>query len=323
MKKKATKQLKSEENKGKKYSELKMPGQKAETQGPETHAQKLSDREKQGFSRDLPNGLTDREMLYAVVILVLIGGIIYFFITGGFGKVKDTEGYSKGSSSVVNYDLTSAATSLPVLSKNYSSTLPILGNESAPIAIIEFGDYQCPFCGRFYTEAEKHIDSDYIKTGKVRFYYKDFPQSGLHDKAMLSSNFARCANEQNKFWEMHNKLYENMGAWEILQLSTAKQRFREYANELGLDTSKLDICIDSEKYKEDITRDIQDGARIGVIGTPTFLIYIPKSNANIDDVQRAKSAIRGSLVQQGDKYIIIIEGFRDYYQFKTVFDTVK
>lgn len=260
--------------------------------------------------------LSDKEMFYIVIILALIGIIIYLFVTSGFKAEKEkaitdikTELGQKGS--------------LPQLS-NYLGSLPALGDNDAPISFIEFGDYQCPFCAKFYNEAEPIMILKYVNTSRVKFYYRDLPQIEIHDKAMLASHTARCANEQGKFWEMHNKLYKNHNSWSLLSVSSAKQRFQDYANELGLDLAMFNSCVDSEKYKNEINLDMQDATRLGISGTPTFVVQIPKDKTTPEDIQKVRSVVRGtSLVQQEDKYTIIIVGARSYNDFKAFFDLVK
>ena len=260
--------------------------------------------------------LTDREMFYIAIILVLIGIIIYFFIGGSFGAEKEK------AMNEVKSGLGQKG-GIPTLN-NYFGSLPTLGDNSASVSLIEFGDYQCPFCAKFYKEAEQMIILKYVNTSKVKLYYRDLPQPELHDKAMLSSHAARCANEQNKFWEMHDKLYQSHNSWSILSVSSAKQRFQEYANELGLDTDEFNGCVNSEKYKNEIGADMQDAARLGISGTPTFALHIPKDKVELEDIQKVISIVRGtSFTQQGDNYIIIIVGARNYNDYKAFFDLVK
>ncbi|MDO8429563.1 MAG: thioredoxin domain-containing protein [Candidatus Daviesbacteria bacterium] len=90
--------------------------------------------------------------------------------------------------------------------------LPILGNESAKVTLIEFSDYECPFCSRFHTDAFKQIKSEYIDTGKVKFYYRDYPLAQIHPGAQKAAEATRCAADQGKFWEYHSLVFENQTA---------------------------------------------------------------------------------------------------------------
>ncbi len=87
--------------------------------------------------------------------------------------------------------------------------LPVLGNPNAPVTIIEFSDYQCPFCEAFFTQTEPQIKKDYIDSGKVKFYYRDYPLSQIHPGAQKAAEAARCAGDQNKYWQYHDSVFQN------------------------------------------------------------------------------------------------------------------
>jgi len=142
--------------------------------------------------------------------------------------------------------------------------IPFKGQKSAPITIIEFSDFQCPYCERFYTQTLPLIDENYIKTGKVKLTFRNFPLS-FHQYAQKAAEASECANEQNKFWEYHNKLFEN-------QNSLDTDSLKKYASELGLDTGKFNSCLDTGKMKSVVQKDFDDGAKYGVSGTPAFFI---------------------------------------------------
>ncbi len=144
---------------------------------------------------------------------------------------------------------------------------PSKGDDDAPITIIEFSDFQCPFCGRFFTDTLPEIQEQYIDTGKVRLVYRDFPLA-FHQYAQKSAEASECADEQGKFWEMHDLLYENQDEWNDVGVD----KFKEYASEIGLDTEQFDDCIDSGKYEEEVLADFEDGQSAGVSGTPAFFI---------------------------------------------------
>lgn len=141
---------------------------------------------------------------------------------------------------------------------------PVKGNTDAPIAIIEFSDYQCPFCARFFKTTLPEIERDYIKTGKVKYIFRDFPLD-FHKDAPKASEAANCAGEQGKYWEMHDRLFENQGNLKI-------DRLKQHAVEMGIDSSAFDSCLDSGKYTTEIEKDVEDGRRAGVGGTPSFFI---------------------------------------------------
>jgi protein-disulfide isomerase len=138
----------------------------------------------------------------------------------------------------------------------------IRGNFDAPITLVEFSDFECPFCARHYPTLNK-ILSDY--KGKVRLVYKHFPL-GFHPNAQKAAEASECADEQGKFWEYHDKLFENQAN------GLSIDKFKQWAKDLGLDTNKFNDCLDSGKYAQKVQADYQEGAQKGVDGTPATFI---------------------------------------------------
>ncbi|MDP3792276.1 MAG: DsbA family protein [bacterium] len=148
---------------------------------------------------------------------------------------------------------------------------PILGNERAKVTIVEFSDYQCPFCRTFWRDTLSQIKKEYINTNKVRFVYRDFPLS-FHPMAGASAQAAECAGDQDKYWEMHDKIF---GEQEKLGQGTVTytiQDLKKWAGEIGLNRSAFDQCLDSEKYKDEVAKDFADGSAAGVSGTPSTFV---------------------------------------------------
>ncbi len=148
---------------------------------------------------------------------------------------------------------------------------PYKGSENASVVIIEFSDFQCPFCKRFFDTTLKQLEEEYIKTGKVKFVYRDFPLD-FHQNALLAAMAAECADDQGRFWDYHDVLFERQSEWEGLDNEEAKEKFKEYASQLGLDENQFNECLDSEKYREEVMDDMKDGQKYGVTGTPTLFI---------------------------------------------------
>ena len=138
------------------------------------------------------------------------------------------------------------------------------GNPDAPVIIVEFSDFQCPFCATFYQNTLSQIEENYIKTGKVKFIFRDFPLPG-HLNAQKAAEAAECADEQGKFWEMHNMIFDNQGAIGVVDL-------KQNAKSLGIDITAFNNCLDSGKYADEVIKDMNDGVVVGVSGTPTFFI---------------------------------------------------
>ena len=146
-----------------------------------------------------------------------------------------------------------------------------LGDEDAPVVVIEFSDFQCPFCRSFWRDTLPRIKSEYIDTGKVRFVYRDFPLD-FHPGAMPAAQAAECAEEQGKFWEMHDKIFreqDKLGAGTI-QFGVAE--LKKWAGEIRLNTGKFNSCLDSGKYSAEVENDRKEGQAAGVSGTPGFFI---------------------------------------------------
>jgi len=149
---------------------------------------------------------------------------------------------------------------------------PSKGNQDATVTIIEFSDFQCPFCGRFQVETLPLIVEQYVDTGKVKFVFRDFPIQNIHPNALPSAAAAGCANEQNKFWEYHDALFENQGVWSKVDTASAITIFKEYATKLNFNQEQFDTCLETGKYLPEINNDLNDGRNYGVTGTPGFFI---------------------------------------------------
>ena len=142
---------------------------------------------------------------------------------------------------------------------------PSLGRADAPVTIVEFSDYQCPFCGRFFATTLPALKTEYVETGKVRYVFRDYPIDQLHPHARKAAEAAHCAGEQGKYWEMHDMLFQNATALALPLLA-------EHARRVGLDAAKFDECLSSGRHATRVGRGIADAAAAGVKGTPGFVI---------------------------------------------------
>jgi len=141
---------------------------------------------------------------------------------------------------------------------------PSQGSKDASVTIIEFSDFECPYCARFYSQTMPQIRMNYIDTDKVKFVYRDFPLD-FHQYAKKAAEAAECADEQGKFWEFHDKLYENQNALD-------NESLKQYAKDMGLKTDQFNTCLDSGKMTQEVLKDLEDGSSYGVTGTPTLFI---------------------------------------------------
>src|SRR5919112_5086736 len=136
----------------------------------------------------------------------------------------------------------------------------IKGSASAPVEITEYADYQCPFCQTFATIQMPTIEERLIRTGRLRWRYRDFPLQ-QHTFSRLAAHSAACADEQSKYWEQHQRIYDGQSEWAAL--GDAGPKFREYAQANGLDLTRYDECMASHKYAGRIQASYEEGVKLG------------------------------------------------------------
>ncbi len=141
----------------------------------------------------------------------------------------------------------------------------MLGSRTAPITVVEFTDYQCPFCQRFHVSVFGEMKRLFIDTGKVRFYSRDLPLDSIHPNAMRAAMGARCAAEQGQFWKLRDIMGSNPGKLEMADLV-------EDAESLKMDTAAFRTCVESGKYREAVQANVIEALRFGIGGTPSFVI---------------------------------------------------
>src|SRR2546428_683106 len=142
---------------------------------------------------------------------------------------------------------------------------PMLGRADAPVTLVEFSDYQCPFCQRFFATTLSAIKKQYVDTGTVRYVFRDFPLDQMHPQARKAAEAAHCAGELGKYWEMHDVLFQN-------QKALAPPQLAERARTVGVDGAKFDECLSSGRHAARVERGLTDGAAVGVQATPTFVV---------------------------------------------------
>jgi len=131
------------------------------------------------------------------------------------------------------------------------------GEPSAPVTIVEFGDYQCPACGGYAMQIQPRVDLAFVETGKAKFVFYDFPLTRNHPNAFLAARAARCAGEQGQYWQYHDHLYRNQASWSAKQHPVSD--FVDYAAALGMDRGPFEACLDSDKYADIITANMRLG----------------------------------------------------------------
>jgi len=140
----------------------------------------------------------------------------------------------------------------------------VRGDPKAPITLLEYSDFTCGFCEKFFHETFPKLLSEYIETGKVRFVYRDFPR-GM-GSPLRAADAARCAGEQQAYWPMHDRLFNSKG-------QLAPDDLKLYAKELNLHGEQFSECLASHRYMEDIEKDLRDAGSLGIRGTPAFVLF--------------------------------------------------
>ena len=154
-------------------------------------------------------------------------------------------------------------------SKLIQNGSPIMGNPSATITIVEWGDYQCTFCYKFHQSTLNTIKQDFIETGKVKLVFKDFPLNG--SDSVLAAEAAYCAQDQGKYWQYHDELYKNWGGERTGWVN--RDSLDKFATTVSLDLEKFDKCLDDHKYLERVNQMYEFGKEIGIDATPSFLVF--------------------------------------------------
>jgi len=208
--------------------------------------------------------------LYALVMpmIFIIGLGLGFLARGWVQPVSETSAVSAASSNPAS----AAAQTNPQAPVETQQVVryevpvdddPILGSQDAPITIVEFSDYECPYCRQWHSEVYTQLLDAY--GDQIRFVYRDFPLESIHASARPAAEAANCALEQGEFWDYHDKLFS-------MELGLSSEAYQEYATQLELDTDEFQECIDSGRYQEEVQSDFEFAANLGVRSTPTFFV---------------------------------------------------
>jgi protein-disulfide isomerase len=160
---------------------------------------------------------------------------------------------------------------------------PTKGNPAAKLVIVEFTDFQCPFCGRYARETYPQVMKEFVESGQALYVFRHFPIASLHPDAVNAARASECAFEQGKFWEVHDRLFNNQQRLQLAQLPT-------YAQGLGLNDARFAACMSTPASLGRINSDKQDGVRVGVTGTPGFLVGQVLGNGQVRLLRRFKGA---------------------------------
>jgi protein-disulfide isomerase len=201
---------------------------------------------------------------------ILIGVVISIVL------ISAIVAYSSSSVETVNPDMRTHGT----VSTTMGSS--ILGNTSAPITIVEFGDYQCHQCYNWFHNTKPSVFQNYVDTGKANFVFVDFAFLGRDSPKAAQASY--CAEDQGKYWEYHNQLY-NAQESQIDNGWANSERLKAFAFSLGLDMESFESCLDSGKYAKRVQYNIAEAKKLGVTGTPTFFIVGPDEQQKLVGAQ--------------------------------------
>lgn len=212
---------------------------------------------------------TTRASWFTTPVAVLIGAAL---IAGSIAIVGSGNGFSflKGSGS----DSEQPTTTPPIVvdpEKIKTSDDPSVGRDDAPVTIVEFSDFQCPFCRRFYEDTYIQLKKEYIDTGKARLVFRDYPLP-FHPAAGVSAQAGECAQDQGKFSEYHDRIFAEQAKKGTGTVEYGAAELKAWARSVGMNGSDFDSCLDSGKYADEVAEDMKDGSAAGVDGTPSFFI---------------------------------------------------
>jgi protein-disulfide isomerase len=159
----------------------------------------------------------------------------------------------------------------------------VKGRNDAKLTLVEFSDFECPFCGRYSRDTFERVIHDFVDTGTVQYAFRNYPIASLHPHAVKAGEAAECARQQGKFWEMHNRLFANQQKLNEPDLKTT-------ATAVGLDVAAYDRCMSSGSAAAKIRRDLDDGSRAGVSGTPMFFLGATQPDGSVKVLRRLSGA---------------------------------
>lgn len=214
--------------------------------------------------------------LVSTPIAIIIGSIlisISIMVSGGAIKIK---GFNSGTAAIpTNPTAPTAPTTPEEPTGPVTVSLdddPVLGNPNAPVTVVEFSDYECPFCKRHYDQTHVQLKKNYIDTGKVKLVFRDLPLSFHDPMATTEAIAANCAREQGgdtAYYKMHDVIFEKTTS---NGNGLTKDQLYQFAADQGLNQANFKSCVDSEKYKEEVSKDLADAGIIGATGTPSFVV---------------------------------------------------
>ncbi len=225
----------------------------------------------------MPLALKAAKKVSTTNVLVVLLVVAAFLIGVLYTKVQYLENGSAGGSAGTPAAAPSAAgqqaaapTTAPAGPVNVGDgSYPALGDSNAKVTIVEFADFRCPFCEQYFTQTATQIYNDYIKTGKVKFYFRNY--AFLGPASIVAADAAACANDQGKFWAYHDWLYKNQPPETDTSMYNTADLTKAAVN-LGMNGTQFENCLNNKTDDKIVTQDLSDGQAAGVTGTPTFFV---------------------------------------------------
>lgn len=194
-----------------------------------------------------------------VLVMLLAAGVAYFALGAASPAGSGSASSDTGSSAASQASTADSASALGP---------PTLGDEDAPVTMVEYSDFQCPYCGQFAREVAPELVKEYVRDGTLKMEWRDFPYLG--QESVNAALAAREAQEQGKFWEYHDVLYENQDS--VNSGAFSDENLKSLAEEAGVDPQKLEESLASSEHEPAVARDFEKGQQMGITGTPTFFI---------------------------------------------------
>lgn len=244
-----------------------------------------------------------QSLLTPIAILLsamMISATIFFSLKefGGVGSNSNTLGVQDTADTADTDADEDPAVEFPEMTTNIG-TSPILGDKSkAKVAIVEYSDYQCPFCQRHWQETHGKLIENYVNSGEIIIVYRELPLVSLHPDAPVASNAALCARDQKGdagYYQYHNEMF---GGTIVDRTS-----YTQFAKNIGLDVAKFDSCVDDEKFADAIAADTAEATRIGIGATPGFVVGILDDEGNVSGVNIGGAYPYETFTQFIDQYL--------------------
>lgn len=227
----------------------------------------------------------------SMILLGLIGGYFIGFNTAQ--SMAGTQQVAQAPSAPAAPTGAAAAPTQPTGTAPTPGVGPTIGDKNAKVTLIEYTDFQCPFCGQHFTNSFGQIKKDYVDTGKIKYEIRNFPLTSIHPNAMIGAEAAMCADQQGKFWDMHDKLFSNQASWS--NESAPSNTLKQYAADIKLDTGKFASCLDGHETQAAIQQQETDAGAAGIDGTPGFWLIGPDGKTSQISGARPYASFQASI----------------------------